>query len=524
MTGDGALDGLIGTFTDITGMRQAEAQVRERDQRLRSLFDASLDAVGVSYAGTHLLVNPAYVKLFGFDSADEIMGRPILELIAESERPVVLERVQRRARGEAVPNHYLTRGRRRDGSEFAMEASVSSYHEGEAVITVVILRDIGARLALEEQLRQAQKMDAIGLMAGGLAHDFNNLLTVIIGCSELLVRRLGSDGPAAANAAMIHSTAERAAALTRQLLTISRKQVVTPQAVDLVGLVVELVPMLRRLIGPGIDLRLDHSGRIPPVQADPQQLQQVVINLCVNARDAMPTGGSLVIGVTALDTDDWRGPAGNGMVEMAVIDNGTGMDAATQARIFEPFFTTKDLGKGTGLGLSTVYSIVTQTGGSITVTSAPGQGATFRIRLPQADPTVCVDEPQRQLSPPTPHRIKRIVLIDDDETIRSLVCESLEDAGYAMTACATPSDALARVQEQRPDVVISDVVMPEMNGWELSRAVDRLHPGVRLILVSGYSAEGMPPDIAKRPLTTFIAKPFTPSKLISAVQALLEHR
>jgi PAS domain S-box-containing protein len=464
------------------------------------------------------------VKLFGFTSAEELMGRPILDLIAESERPVVMERVRRRARGEPAPNHYLTRGLRRDGSEFQMEASVSSYREGEAVITVAILRDVGARLAMEEHLRQAQKMDAIGLMAGGIAHDFNNLLTVIIGCSELLVRRLGSEGPAAANAAMIHSTAERAAALTRQLLTISRKQVIAPQAVDLVALLVDLAPMLRRMVGPGIDLRIDHGTSVPPVHGDPQQLQQVVLNLCVNARDAMPTGGSLILSLAAVTvaSNTARGISGGEMIELSVIDNGIGMDADTQARIFEPFFTTKAVGKGTGLGLSTVYSIVNQAGGTIAVTSAPGQGATFRILLPRTQEMEREPEPEKTLSPPTPQRLRRIVLVDDDETIRSLVCESLEDAGYAMTACATPIEALAQLRDQRPDVVISDVVMPEMNGWEFSRALDRLHPGLRLVLVSGYSAEGMPPDVAKRPLTTFVPKPFTPSRLISAVQALLD--
>jgi two-component system, cell cycle sensor histidine kinase and response regulator CckA len=527
ITATGTLDGLIGTFTDITRMRQAEELVRERDQRLRSLFDASMDAVGMSTDGVHVLVNPAYVQLFGFTTPEELVGTSILELIAPEERALILDRIQRRAQGEPVSNHYLTRGRRRDGSEFQMEASVSSYRENGKVFTLAILRDVSARLTMEEHLRQVQKMDAIGLMAGGIAHDFNNLLTVIIGCSELLVRRLGSDGAVANNVAMIHSTAERAAALTRQLLTISRKQVITPQAIDLQELIVDLAPMLRRMIGPGIDLRIDYAHQIPTVRADPQQLQQVVINLCVNARDAMPTGGSLLISVapTLVTEDALRGTTAGTYVELVVIDSGIGMDAQTQARIFEPFFTTKGPGKGTGLGLSTVYSVVTQAGGRITVTSAPGQGSTFRVLLPLAGE---LDHPAKpassHLSPPTPQRAPRILLVDDDETIRSLVCESLEDAGFVMTSCPSPDVALAHLTHdgKAPDLVISDVVMPDMNGWEFARAVDRLHPGIRLILVSGFSAEGMPADIARRPRTTFVAKPFTPSRLIVAVRALLD--
>jgi PAS domain S-box-containing protein len=529
MNAAGALDGLIGTFTDITGMRQAEAQVRARDQRLHSLFDASMDAVGVSCAGTHVLVNPAYVRLFGFTTAEELLGTSILDLIAPIERAVVLDRVRRRSLGEAVPNHYLTQGRRRDGSEFQMEASISSYEEHGTVFTVAILRDISARLSMEEHLRQVQKMDAIGLMAGGIAHDFNNLLTVIIGCSELLVRRLGNDSSAASNAAMIHSTAERAAALTRQMLTISRKQVIAPQTIGLGELVVELAPMLRRMVGPGIDLRIDHAQRTPTIRADPQQMQQVVINLCINARDAMPDGGSLIVSIAPAQVAEGtlHGTVAGTYVELAVIDTGTGMDAKTQARIFEPFFTTKDLGKGTGLGLSTVYSIVTQAGGRISVSSALGQGTTFRILLPLAGETEQpLEAASTPLSPITPQRRNRILVVDDDETIRSLVCESLEDAGYLTTSFPGPATALhyLRTEETAPDLVISDVVMPEMNGWEFARAVDRLFPDIRVILMSGFSSEGMPPDIACRAHTTFVPKPFTTSVLISAMRALLEQR
>jgi two-component system cell cycle sensor histidine kinase/response regulator CckA len=328
---------------------------------------------------------------------------------------------------------------------------------------------------------------------------------------------------------MILSTAERAAALTRQLLTISRKQVITPQTIALTDLVVELAPMLRRMVGPGIDLRIDHAQRTPMIRADPQQMQQVVINLCINARDAMPEGGSLIVSIAPahVTEDTLRSAMAGAYVELAVLDTGIGMDAQTQARIFEPFFTTKDLGKGTGLGLSTVYSIVTQAGGHINVSSALGQGTTFRILLPLASEAERPAEPtSTRLAPITPQRTRRVLLVDDDETIRSLVCESLEEAGFLTTSFPSPTKALGylRGDDPAPDLVISDVVMPEMNGWEFTRAVDRLHPGVRLVLMSGFSAESMPADIARRSRTTFVPKPFTPSRLITAMHTLLEQR
>ena len=395
---DGALDGLIGTFTDITGMREAEAQVRERDQRLRSLFSASMDAVSVSCAGTHVLVNPAYLQLFGFTHADELVDIPVLDLIADDERAGALARLRQRAAGQPVPSHYLTRGRRRDGSEFPLEASISSYREGGTIFTVAILRDITARENLEAQVRQTQKMDAIGLMAGGSAHDFNNLLTVILGNSERLLQRLRDDQTSAANAAMISTTAQRAAALTRQLLTISRKQSITPQAVDLPAMLTELAPMLRQMIGPLIDLRIESAAGTPLIRADPQQMHQVLLNLCVNARDAMPEGGRLHIRVAPFTiVDDGHGPLPPGPhVELSVIDSGTGMAPDIQARIFEPFFTTKGDGKGTGLGLSTVYSIIQQSGGMITVNSAPGYGTVFRVLLPLAG---AEDQQQQRVEP-----------------------------------------------------------------------------------------------------------------------------
>ncbi len=536
MTDGGVLDGMIGTFTDITGMRQAEAQVRERDQRLRSLFAASMDAVGVSCAGTHVLVNPAYLQLFGFTHADELVGTSILDLIAADERPLVLARIRQRTEGRPASSHYETRGRRRDGSEFPLEASVSSYYEGETVFTVAILRDITVRQRLEEQVHQVQKMDAIGLMAGGLAHDFNNLLTVIIGCSERLAQRLGNDKVGTASAVMINTTAQRAAALTRQLLTISRKEVITPQPIDLAALLVELAPMRQEMVGAQVDLGIDAPQATPPILGDLQQMHQVVTNLCLNARDAMPAGGRLLIALTSLPMPDGgqSGPA----VELAVSDTGTGMAPAVQARIFEPFFTTKGIGKGTGLGLSTVYSIVRQAGGSITVRSAPGEGSSFRILFPVAPlgmsptpngasiPRSSSTPPQQQQQQQQQQQLFQhdILVVDDEETIRTLVRDCLEDAGHLVSAYATPREALdhLRAAAKTPDLVISDVMMPGMTGWEFARTLDQLHPGRCLLFISGFSPDGMPPHLVQRPRTRFLAKPFTPTQFIAAVRELME--
>jgi len=386
----GTLAGLVGSFTDIADHKRAELALRDSENRLRSLFATSMDAIGVSRNGQHQMVNPAYVRMFGYQSESELVGQPILDLIAPAEQERVAGHVRLRSKGQSDVQHYLTRGKRRDGREFPMEVRVSSYEQDGAFHTVVILRDITDRLQLEDQLRQSQKMDALGRLAGGVAHDFNNLLTVIMSCADLVLTELPAGSESAANLQLIRTTGERAATFTRQLLALSRRQVIAPAVIDLNLVVQEMGAMLRRLIGPHITLTVESDSALSPVRVDASQIQQVIMNLSVNARDAMPAGGRLNISARNVFLDEiftrpLLGVTAGPFVCLAVADTGQGMSKEVRERLFEPFFTTKPPGEGTGLGLSTVYGIVKQSGGHISASSEPGEGSTFRVYLPAVD-------------------------------------------------------------------------------------------------------------------------------------------
>jgi signal transduction histidine kinase/CheY-like chemotaxis protein len=383
------------------------------------------------------------------------------------------------------------------------------------------------REELENQLIQSQKMEAVGRLAGGVAHDFNNLLTVILGYNEMLREHLKGDPVGSEYVAEVLQASERASALTNQLLAFSRRQVSVPRLVDLNLLVRNIDKMLRRIIGEDIRLEIRLAPSLCKIEVDPAQIDQVIMNLAVNSRDAMPAGGQLLIETADVHLDDEYAashvtPASGIYALLTVSDTGIGMDAATRARIFEPFFTTKEQGKGTGLGLSIVYGIVKQNGGEVLVYSEPGQGTVFKIYLPAADGT-----PQ-----PLPVTVAdmapeaatgAILLVEDEDQVRNLTRAMLKRLGHRVFDFASAADALAflRAPSELVDLLMSDIVMPQMSGLELARAAQTLHPGIRLLLMSGYTETSVSAQGLMAPGTAFIHKPFTAAMLREKVDEAL---
>jgi nitrogen-specific signal transduction histidine kinase/ActR/RegA family two-component response regulator len=394
---------------------------------------------------------------------------------------------------------------------------------------LVLAYDATERTRLEARLSQAHKMEAVGRLAGGVAHDFNNLLGVIRGYADLLLEEVAPERPEHSAVEQIRRASERGAELTNQLLAFSRQQAMQPRILDLGEVVAEVATMLRRLIGADILLVTTMAGELGRIRADRGQLEQVLVNLAVNARDAMPGGGCLTIETSnvELGEDDVLehpnvkpGP----FVMLAVSDTGTGMDAATLRRLFEPFFTTKEVGHGTGLGLATVLGIVEQSGGSLKVTSRPGAGACFKAYFPQvegAEPELAVALPE-----PPAGGAESILLVEDSDALRSMIGRILSRAGYAVNECAGAEGALVYVAASLatpPQLLISDVVMPKMNGLALVRKVREILPGVRVLFMSGYSDReiGIEEEITRG--TPYIQKPFAREELLRAVREVLDH-
>jgi len=406
------------------------------------------------------------------------------------------------------------------------QADVVRDASGRAVRLIGSVQDITERKLLEEQLRQSQKMEAVGRLAGGIAHDFNNLLTAIIGYGELMLRRLAPADPLQRNVHEIRKAAERAASLTRQLLAFSRKQVLQPRVVILNAVAGEMEKMLRRLIGEDVQLVLELDEDLGRVKVDPGQMEQVVLNLALNARDAMPAGGRLLIRTSnaALDQplrlERFEVPAGR-YVTLRVADTGVGMDARTRSHIFEPFFTTKEPGKGTGLGLATVYGIVKQSEGYVLVESLPGRGSTFDIYLPRVD--AAADPTFEDADGDVLGGSETVLLVEDEEAVRALAREILEDLGYTVIEAASPAAALdcAESLGRRIDLVLTDVVMPGMSGRQMLERLRLQHPGVRVLYMSGYTAESIVHHGVLDPGTPFLQKPFAPPSLARKVRDTL---
>jgi two-component system cell cycle sensor histidine kinase/response regulator CckA len=399
---------------------------------------------------------------------------------------------------------------------------------GETVGRVWSFRDVTERRQLENLLRQAQKMESIGRLAGGVAHDFNNILTVIIGRVDFLIGATNLNDDQDGDLQEIKIAADRASDLTRQLLAFSRKQLLQPRVVDLNVKLDKFEPMLRRLIGEDIQIAIVRGRNLGPVKADPGQVNQVLMNLALNARDAMPSGGLLTIRTanetgSVAESNGNRRSAGEDSVLLEVSDTGCGMDEATASQIFEPFFTTKGEGKGTGLGLATVYGIVKQSGGSISVRSAPGMGTTFRILFPVAD-AVEPAAPTRGEAEPIDDGSETILLVEDESSVRDLAQRILEMRGYKVLPAQHGADGLriASVPDNRIDLVVTDVVMPGMNGREFVEALHNHVPGVRVLYMSGYTDD----DIIRRGLldssVAFLQKPFTAKSLARRVRNILD--
>lgn len=510
---------------EVAERQNAERALRVSEERYRSFFDEDLAGACIaSPNGQIIACNPAFARMFGFEQPSGVIGLPLVDLYRSADEWI--EMLGRLARERKV-HDYAVKLKRRDGSPIDAVASLIANVDDDGALLQIkgYLIDVTDRNQLEAQLRQAQKMEAVGRLAGGIAHDFNNLLTGIIGYSQLLLQdpQLNRDSIIAAQE--IFNAGKLAAVLTRQLLTFSRRQIVQPQVLDLNVTVSELKKMLQRLIGEDIQLRLNLSPQPVLIRADPGQMEQIVMNLAVNARDAMRRGGSLTISTDHVAVDNGSGPrpadlAPGNYVKLVVRDTGCGMSPDVQARLFEPFFTTKPVGQGTGLGLSTVLGIVRQNKGGITVESAPGAGATFHIWLPVA--TEPVDAAGHVDGASPVRKFARVLVVEDNELVRDTAAEILRREGYDVISASNANDAVRLVSSATflPDLVLTDVVMPDRNGRDLADELARLRPHLRVVFMSGYTDDAM----MRYGLEThrqFVEKPFTAESLLRKLQDAL---
>jgi|SRR5581483_3040760 len=495
----------------------------EKDEKFRQFFQDNPQPMCVfDRESLHLMeVNEAATRLYGY-SHDELLHKRVIDLLPPEDAPAAIESVRN---PETAMQPLEWRHRLKNGAVIDIEVMMHPIRHARHDAVLAVLLEVTRRKQLEAQLLQAQKMEAVGMLAGGIAHDFNNLLTIINGYSQLLLTSLPESDRNRTAVEQIMKAGDRAAALTRQLLSFSRRQTMQPKVLDLNALVGSLAVMLRRLIGEDIDLRLDLAKDAGQVNADAGKIEQVIMNLAVNSRDAMPNGGALTIETANVELDEHylathlRAKPGS-YVMLAVNDTGSGMDAATRARLFEPFFTTKGQGRGTGLGLSIVFGIVRQTGGNLEVTSEPGVGTSVRIYLPRvAEPAVPEIESPADKSEPGS---ETILLVEDEDMVRKLVRETLEHEGYKILEAAGPEQAskISRSFEGHIHLMITDVVMPQESGRSLAARLIQQRPEMKVIYMSGYSDTNVVGgDLGQ---AEFIQKPFTPGALTRKVRTVLK--
>jgi two-component system, cell cycle sensor histidine kinase and response regulator CckA len=524
-----------GAFQDITERKQAEERLRQSEDRFRAIVEGAPDAVFVQTEKKFAYLNSRAIHLFGAEKESDLLGKPVLSLLHPDYHNQVLERIRRLNEErqpiiEGMEQKYL----RLDGSEVWVETTGHPIDFGGKKGALVFVRDIADRkrteaekTKLQAQLIHAQKMESVGRLAGGVAHDFNNMLGVIFGHAEMALKKIDPAQPLYADLREICKAAQRSADLTRQLLTFARKQTISPRVINLNETVEGMLKMLRRLIGEDIDLLWKPGGNLWPVKVDPSQIDQLLANLCVNARDAIAGVGKITIETVDVTFDedycaDHAGFMPGKYVLLAVSDNGCGMDKDTMGHLFEPFFTTKKPGQGTGLGLASVYGMVKQNNGFINVYSEPGQGTTFKIYLPQyAAKSASLQEKSQDKAVERGH--ETILLVEDEPMVLEMATLMLQSLGYTVVSAGTPGEAirLAREHSGRIDLLLTDVVMPEMNGRDLAKNLISLYPDLKRLFMSGYTANVIAHHGVLDEGVHFIQKPFSMKDLAAKVHEAL---
>jgi two-component system cell cycle sensor histidine kinase/response regulator CckA len=502
---------------------------RSENMLLALLESASQGIVSIDRRGRIVLVNRRAEEMFGY-TREELLGARIEILLPEGrrtnhsrERDDYFARPRIRPMGIGMD----LAGRRKDGSEFPVEVSLSNIETEEGVFGIAFVSDISQRKLMEEQLLHAQKMEAVGRLAGGVAHDFNNMLTVISGYNRMILDELSPLDPLRGNAEEILKAADRAAALTNQLLAFSRRQILRPCVLNVNAAIGSTQKMLERIIGEDIQLDLKPAREVGNIRADPVHIEQAIVNLVVNARDAMPTGGRITIesGNVHLDETYTRTHPGvqpGDFVMLAVSDTGHGMDSETRRHIFEPFFTTKESGKGTGLGLATVYGMVKQSGGDIWVYSEIGKGSTFKLYFPRVADAIS-EASASDIEPTRAQGTETILLVEDEKAVRDLTFKMLRRMGYNVLAASSGAEALEISGSHTSAIalLLTDVVMPNMSGRQLADALSKTRPGLKVLYLSGYTENTVVHHGVLEPGVDFLPKPFSREVLAGKLREIL---
>jgi two-component system, cell cycle sensor histidine kinase and response regulator CckA len=521
---------LLVNIRDVEELMQSEDALRESEVKYKSILDNTLDGICITKDGVILFCNRQFKDMYGFESIDDAIGRNVKELVAAGSWDLVKEQLRAREKGRRVISHYNFIAKRVNGSEFEVESLGSPIqYQGEKALQAV-LRDVSEQRKLETQLFHAQKMESIGLLAGGIAHDFNNVLTAITGTVYLSKIGLDKGRDLRKDLDDIDAAANKAANLTRQLLAFGRKQHMEPRIVSLNEIINSMDRMLQRIIGEEYDIKTIAGEKLWMTKADPAQIEQVIVNLSVNARDAMPKGGKLTIEtsneiVSESDSRKHIEIAPAEYVMLAISDTGIGMSELTISQIFEPFYSTKAEGKGTGLGLSTVYGIVKQSGGHIWVYSEEGIGTTFKIYLPAVE-GVSESMDQNEGSLADYFGNETIIVVEDDDEVRDTTVKAMEEFGYNVLKASSGQDAINVIEkyDSHIDFAITDVIMPEMNGPEFVRHLNEISPTTSVLFMSGYTENAILHEGVLVKGINYIQKPFRPISLAKRVREILDSK
>ncbi|MDP2158582.1 MAG: PAS domain S-box protein [Nitrospirota bacterium] len=529
---DGTIAGILSMVQDITESKRAEQSLRESEEKFRMITSAANDAIiMIGNEGEISFWNEAAEKIIGY-SNQEALGKELHAFLAPQRYHEAhkkgFEHFRVSGEGVAIGKTLELQALRKDGKEFPVSLSVSAVKLKNKWNSIGIIRDVTEQRNIEAQLRHAQKMETVGTLAGGIAHDFNNILNVIIGYGTMVLDRLGGDQLSKGQLNEVLAAADRAANLTKRLLTFSRKQIVDTQPVNVNGIILGIEKMIAQLIGEDITFASELSNRKMIVMADTGQIEQVLINLASNARYAMPKGGKLTISTGIMEMDDeyvkayGYGKAGM-YARISVADTGSGMDAETQKRIFEPFFTTKGIGEGTGLGLSIVYGIIKQHDGYIKVYSEPGKGAEFKIYLPLIDEETAKSREVAAVSPPK-GGTETILLAEDDRALRELSRTVLEAFGYTVITAENGEKAITSYKENMDKIhlLVLDMIMPEKNGKEAYAEIKNITPDIKALFISGYTMDIIHQKELLDEGMDFILKPVSPKDLVKKVREVLD--